>query len=289
MLSAVYNTPASAWTQAIDDALSDWSRYVVGDTTLKFNISFDEEMSDLARATTHPVLVGTADGVAVYILQTQASLQGKIGAGTDVYITVNPTFDWSFSGEAGKYDAQSVMTHEVGHALFMLGVNGGETPFELWRNSNASDIDASGLHTVVQGLMYPFAHLGSVQRVSSAIAKIAGQSGTPTVYDDRIYLTAGAHLDAGPGVDTAVWLSSASSFDAELKNVEFLEFPSVDQLTDRQLSIWGLYEGLLNRSPDLGGFQYWDNSSLPLDHIAGGIRHSAEFQNTHVEPLVLTL
>lgn len=279
MISGAYNTPASAWTQAIDAALVDWSNFMIGDHTISIKLVFDASNPNLAFTANTLAYVGELHGTSLFNLRTQADAQGIAFAGEDVTITINPSLDWSFSGEPNKYDAKTVMTHEIGHALFMVPSNGpAVTPFELWSNNHPGEIDGSGAHTNEHGLMYSVGYRGEVFHVTPDLARIAGASGTPTIFDDRIFLHSGGNIDAGAGVDTGVWLQSASTFNATLVNFEYVEFPSIDQLTDRQLSIWGLYQGLLDRSPDLGGFQWWDQSGLPLDGIAGGIRNSAEFK-----------
>lgn len=284
MFTASYSTPASDWTRVIDAALADWSKYIVGDKNLRVNLSFDPSITDLARMTAFPAYAGNMNGQDIYNLQAQSTLQGVPSSYEDAYFAINPNWEWSFSGEPNKYDAQSVMTHELGHALFMLPANGGETPFELWSKANPSQIDSSGTHTPGLGLMHRFGFKGDVQRVTPEIAKIAGASGTPTIFNDNLFLMNGAKVDGGSGYDTANWLGSFDQYNASLTNIERLIMGGKDPLNQGQQDVYRLYKAGLNREPDLPGFQYWTGSGKSMMQMANDFVSAPEFAQTANQP-----
>lgn len=284
MLTAAYSTPASDWTRAIDGALADWSKYLVSGANLRINLHFDPNMTDLARMTAMPAYAGRMNGEDIYNLQAQATMQGVSGPYEDAYLSINPNWDWSFNGEPNKYDPQSVMTHELGHALFMLPANAGSSPFELWARDNPSRIDSTGIHTPESGLMNRYGYKGDIQRVTPDIAKMAGASGTPTIFDDNLFLMNGAKVDGGPGYDTANWLGSFDQYNAHLSNIERLLMKGENPLSSGQQDIYRLYRAGLNREPDLPGFQYWASSGKGLMQMANDFVSAPEFAPTANQP-----
>jgi hypothetical protein len=278
---ATYNVPASDWTRAIDAALDDWSRYIVGSPNFTVNLKADPSINYLAKASSSPIYVGKENGEKVYVMGAQSRYQGIDGPGDDFNITVNPNFPWAMSGNpsGSQYDAQSVMRHELGHGLFMLDPSYGTTPFEKYRDANPGGFASDGIHTT-GGLMLDHAYPGDTQQVTEADARMAGKSGLPTIFDDNIYLLNGAKIDAGSGNDTGVWLDTFDNYNADLTNFERLEMRGANPLTAPQQDIYKLYKAGLNRVPDLGGFKYWKDSGQDLNQMASGFLGAPEFAPT---------
>lgn len=290
MLTATYSGAASAWTQAIDDALRAWSPFVVGDA--QFQIEVTEKDLGTALAT-HRGIGGVsagmlADGTPVFVPSSIAKMQGLDYQVFDFRITFNPNYQWAFGGaETGKYNAVSVAMHELGHGLGISTLS--SFTKKPWQIDNHMDL-ADAFHLAdPHALMYPYSYLGGAARITEADVRAVSAAGTPTSMDDTIYVV-GPRVDGGAGYDTAVWLGTFDQFAAELVNIEALSLRGPDPLTVAQADLYRLYDASFNRTPDLAGFAYWAGSGLDSAAIASAFASSAEFTTLYAgdRPAIVT-
>lgn len=280
MLAASYDTPASEWTRAIDDALAEWAPHVVGGANFNINVR-TQPLNNLlgAHRGIGGVSAGTlANGNQVFVPSALAKLQGMELAGPDFELAFDPSYNWAFNGpEAGKYDLASVARHEIGHGLGISMINWDtDKPWEIDNHLGLAD----PVHLADRNsLMQPTIGTGVSRPITEADVQAISQAGAPTRFDDTIYVV-GPRVDGGAGNDTAVWLKAFDDFNSQLKNIERLEMRGADPLSQHQQSLYKLYRAGMGRDPDLGGFQWWNDSNKPLDEIARGFFASPEFAPT---------
>lgn len=284
VLSATYNTPASEWTRAIDFGLAQWSEMVLADAHFHIVINFDSSMSYLARHVMgKSIPLGTVGGRQIILPPASAKLRGYQSSATDFYITINPTHPWHFgSGNPpGKYCAESVMVHEIGHALFMTekGVDTSNwTPYELWRDVQPAQLFANSQHfagsSTMMSVSIPKGTRRTITEVDLAAARMCG---VPTSGEDRIWLFPGAVVAAKAG-DTAVWCGRFDAYSAQVSGPSHIEMPGENALNPRQADIYRLYRAAFGRVPDYAGFRYWVLAGETFERLAAIFEASPEAQ-----------
>jgi hypothetical protein len=283
MITATYNTPASDWTRAIDAALVEWSKHIVGNAVLRITLVVDKGLGFLASHTAgNCVSLGQHQGRAVALPNAAARLQGWDGPGPDFTIKINPTYPWSFGPipEADKYWAPGVMLHELGHALFMTqNLQSVTTPFEIWASQQDQDLFHNVHHFDDEDMLMSKTVLkGQSQAATALDLQAAAASSIPTKGNNTIYLIPGARVSGGGGNDVAVWLGPFSRFNAVLTNIQTLELRGDNPLTQTEADLYRLYRAAFGRIPDLGGYTWWSKQNRALDDIARAFVDSPEFK-----------
>jgi hypothetical protein len=101
---SIGSTIPSTWTPALTAAAQAWSaagtpfRFTIGDST-------------------NTLSLGAVAGSASILAETRISYSPSTGAIRSFRMVFSNTKTWSESGEPGKFDVQSIATHELGHAL----------------------------------------------------------------------------------------------------------------------------------------------------------------------------
>ncbi|WP_165823373.1 DUF4214 domain-containing protein [Metarhizobium album] len=270
-ITATYSTPASEWTRSLDYAFRQWSAKIPGNAQLDVAIAFDPSMHYLASCLMiNNVNLGSLGGKKVLIPSAAAKLQDWTGTGRDFLITINPTYPWHFGpgNPPGAYCAESVMTHEIGHALFMAELRANAdgskaTPYMLWRDAQPPAMFANDQHFAGgDSLMTVALNMGARNVITDTDMAAAKACGLPIPGASRIYLAPGGRVDV-PGA-IGVWLGSFSAYSCRTSGMSMVEMPGDNALTSVQEQLYRLYRATMGRCPDLAGYRFWLGQNMSL-------------------------
>jgi hypothetical protein len=237
-----------------DYAFQQWAKLLSGNATIEINVNIVNDLggATLAQASsTESVLLGKVAGRDVYLEGAMAEILSGVdpnGAVADIAIDID--YGEIRSGTLvldatpndngtpfGKYDAITLLMHEIGHGLYMNGwswesdyaslgyqsafdryVSGGTTfvgPNTLKAYGRAVPLAGPHLDEVRMGdrLMDPYAPLQDRVLPDSIDLAMLSDSNAPTTLGDRLMLLpTGGRTDTGAGIDTVVMSQARSAF-----------------------------------------------------------------------------
>ena len=134
--------PAGA-TAAIQAAMNTWS--TVSGSAFRFTYSGTATRSGEARDSQN--VCSFVNQGATGMLAYNSYWYDSLGRMEESDVVVNTFYAWSMTGEANKFDLQSIMTHELGHSLSLRDLySTADADKTMYGRSRAGDIGLRSLH-----------------------------------------------------------------------------------------------------------------------------------------------
>lgn len=131
----------SSWSSAIDAAASAWNNTGAG-FTFKKMITNNK--------------IYCTDAGATYLGKASPTRSGGYNTGYKMYFNTYYTWSTASGGESGKYDVQSVATHEFGHWLTLYDLyNSTDSEKTMYQWTASNEIKKRSLHSDdIAGIRY---------------------------------------------------------------------------------------------------------------------------------------